>query len=100
MYYRNNTDINQVKIVKALRQIPGVSVYTGVDDILVGYQDINKWFEIKNPAELAKRTGKPFKRTKKGSATYIKQQKLKENWCGHYEVVSTLDEILADLGIK
>lgn len=99
MYYRN-TDANQKKIVDALRKIPGVKVYTGVDDIVVGYKKVTRWYEVKNPAEIAKGTSKPFKRTKKGSATYIRQQALKEGWTGHYRIIWKLEQILEELGIK
>lgn len=98
MYYRS-TDTNQNDIVKALRKIPGVKVYTGVDDILVGYKSVTRWYEVKNPAEIAKGTGRPFKRTKKGSSTYMRQQALKGGWTGHYRIIWTLEQILEELGI-
>ena len=86
-------DSNQVEIVKALRSIPGVTVAVNHDDILVGHMHKTKWYEIKNPNEL-KKDGTPKAGTLKPS-----QVDLLKNWTGHYMVVSTLDEILTDLGI-
>ena len=45
-------DRNQGDIVSALRKIPGISVETGHDDILVGYKGRTWWFEVKAPLEL------------------------------------------------
>jgi hypothetical protein len=105
MRYRHSTDANQKAIVASLRQL-GVSVYTNVDDILCGhigkdgYTPTTYWYEIKSPTELSKRTGEPFKRTKRGSGTYQRQEALKASWKGHRMVVSTLEEILKDMGIS
>lgn len=93
-YRHNNTDTNEKDIVKALRKIPGVTVITGVDDIICGYKGFNYMYEIKNPSEIAKSTGKPFNRNNK---TRIKQSNLEAIWTGHYRIVSTLDEILDEL---
>jgi hypothetical protein len=86
-------DSNQLEIVKALRQIPHVSVQTGVDDILVGYRKQTYWFEIKSP-ECANRKGEVFK-----SAIKPSQHLLMANWSGHYSIVTTLDQIIAEVGI-
>lgn len=87
-------DTNQPEIVKALRQIPGVTVETGKDDILVGYQGKTYWYEIKDPSCLDK--------TGNIRATEIKehQQWLEIHWRGHYEIVTSLKEILHDMGIE
>lgn len=94
---RNNTDQNEKHIVAALRKIPGVSVETGHDDILVGRNGVTYWIEIKNPNEVDK-NGVPYKR--KNCKTYDKQKKLSEEFKGHYQIVSTLDEILKTIGIN
>jgi hypothetical protein len=92
-YQHKNTDKNEKEIVKALRQINGVTVETDKDDIIVGYKKRSYWFEIKNPNEI-KKNGDPFKRKGK---TYEKQMKLKKEFTGHYSIVSNIDQILAEI---
>lgn len=79
-------DANQKEIVKALRDIPGVTVEPNHDDILVGYKGRTYWYEIKTPS--SKKRIQPS------------QIKLLEHWTGHYDVVCTLDTILQEIGIK
>lgn len=40
-------DENQKQIVAALRSVPGVSVVTGHDDLLVGWNGKTLWVEVK-----------------------------------------------------
>ena len=75
-------DANQPKIVEELRKIATVEL--NHDDILVGYKGINYWYEIKN------KDG--FNKKQDG------QIKLENEWRGHYKIVSSLDEILKDMG--
>ena len=77
-------DGNQAQIVKALRAIPGVSVATRHDDILVGYGGQTFWFEVKAGVKAKVKAG---------------QEKLRNEWTGHYAIVSNLDEILAEIGL-
>ena len=85
-------DSNQADIVKALRTMAGVTVSLDHDDIFVGYRGLNYWFEIKNPGAVSKKTGKIKESAKKES-----QKILEQFWCGHYRIVSSLDEIVIDL---
>ena len=85
-------DNNQRDIVRRLNQVPGVSVKVGHDDILVGYRGRTYWFEIKNPDLKAKRT-----EGVRESAKQALQKKLEATWTGHYEIVTTFEEILAAL---
>ena len=87
-------DDNQRNIVDALRDIPGVTVALKHDDILVGYKGKTYWYEIKSSAAVSKRTGKIREKQKKKS-----QIKLEAEWLGHYCIVSSLDEILEDMGV-
>ncbi len=89
------TDTNEKEIVKNLRLIPGVSVETGHDDLLIGYRGRTYWFEIKNPNEIGK-NGEPYKRN---NETYKKQKKLYDEYRGHYSIVSTIDQILNEIGV-
>ena len=84
-YRKTNTavDGNQKAIVKTLRQIPGVSVALGHDDILVGFRGKTFWYELKNPK------GKNKLRPS--------QVKLQNEWTGHYRVVTTIDEIIDEI---
>lgn len=89
------TDDNQVDIVKALRDIPGVSVDVGHDDILVGYEGNTYWFEIKHPSAVSPRTEKvrPSEKTQteRNRETY---------WEGHYSIVWSFEQILDEIGIE
>ena len=95
---KDRIDSNQSDIIKQLRKIPGVTVEPGHDDILVGCIDRlgvphTYWYEIKNP-ELIGKDGKPMPSIVKES-----QQELIKKWTGHYKIVSTIKEILIDIGI-
>ena len=87
-----NIDKNQPEIVKELRKIPGVQVELNHDDILVGYNGMTFWYELKNEDSVSKKTGKIRQSAKKES-----QIKLENEWTGHYRIVSSLQEILDDL---
>lgn len=80
-------DANQAEIVKQLRQM-GFTVQTGMDDILVGAKKKTFWFEIKTPDQV-KQNGE-FK----AGAIKDSQIKLAAEWQGHYQIVSSIDEIL------
>ena len=88
-------DQNEKNIVNMLEAIPGVKVETGHDDILVGYKGCNYWFEIKTPDKFTN-SGELKNRNRK---TEQKQIDLSQNWPGHYQIVSTLDEILIAIGV-
>ena len=76
-------DSNQAEIVKALRAIPGVSVALRHDDILVGYRGRTYWYEIKAGQRAEIKAG---------------QAMLQNTWAGHYAIVSTLRQILSEIG--
>ena len=77
-------DANQPQIVKDLRKL-GYSVDVNHNDILVGKNNFNFWYEIKNvDGRNRKQEG---------------QEKLEQEWKGHYKIVNSLDEILADINI-
>ena len=87
------TDVNEKDIVKDLRKL-GYQVEVGHDDILVAANGKTLWFEIKDPKHVSKKTGQINESAKKPS-----QKRLEKDWQGHYKIVSSLEEILADLGI-
>jgi hypothetical protein len=87
-------DSNQPDIVKDLRETPGIEVAVSHDDILVGYKGKTYWFEIKEPDCVSKKTGEILESAKKPS-----QVKLEKEWTGHYKIVTTVDEILEEIGI-
>lgn len=82
-------DDNQRAIVAALRRIPGVSVELGHDDILVGAGGATYWFEIKDPAKTLKKDGSWL-----SGAVKPDQVRLERDFRGHYQIVTTIDEIL------
>ena len=86
-----NVDKNQNAICEALEKL-GFSVEKGHDDILVGKHGKTWWFEIKSENAVSKKTGKVREKAKKKS-----QVRLDNEWKGHYKIVSSLDEILADI---
>ena len=88
-------DVNQPEMVKTLRSIDGVTVELNHDDILVGYKGRTYWFEIKDPNKLFKKDGSFAKGQIKPS-----QQKILDEWHGHYRIVWEMDMILEDIGIK
>lgn len=87
-------DNNENEIVKALRAIPGVTVQPNMDDILVGHKGLTYWIELKNPETVSSKTGKV-----RESAIKASQKKLRSEWTGHYKIVSSLEEVLEDIGI-
>jgi hypothetical protein len=92
-------DEAQAEIVAFLRAMPGVTVQTGVDDILVGRRVNGEprtfWFEIKSQSAVSKKTGQVLESAKKAS-----QKRLEAEWSGHYQVVSSIGEILQAIGIS
>ena len=86
---KDKVDENQPEIVKQLRKIHGVTVEPGHDDVLVGFMGQTYWFEIKSGDALSKRTGEVLHSKKQKH-----QRELEQSWAGHYQIVSTLDEIL------
>ena len=91
--YSARTDSNQKEIVEALRKM-GLSVYIDVDDIFVGRNGFNFWYELKEPKHVSKKTGRINESAKKPS-----QKLLEKDWQGHYKIVSSLEEILDDMGL-
>ena len=88
-------DMNQKEIVRKLRQIPGVTVCPGHDDILVGHNGRTYWFEIKRPEAISKKTGEV-----KPSEITASERELLELWRGHYSIVSTFEEIMSEIQIE
>ena len=85
-------DGNQDQIIDDLEKM-GFSVERDHDDILVGKHGFTYWYEIKNPdLACSKKTGKVLESAKKDS-----QKKLEKEWRGHYKIVSSFEEILADI---
>jgi hypothetical protein len=87
-------DVNQPALVKALREIPGVTVETGHDDIMVGYRGNTYWFEVKTPDTVSPRTGK----VRPSEITPSERDRV-NYWQGHYSIVWSLDQILEEIGI-
>jgi hypothetical protein len=79
------TDANQAAIVRSLRCIPGVTVETGHDDILVGRYGVTRWYEIKQPGKERQLTDS--------------EQRRRDKWQGHYRIVSGVEDILRDMGL-
>ena len=93
--YAKKIDNNQQSIVRSLRSIPGVSVELDHDDILVGRLGKTYWFEIKNPSKVSKKTGDILE-----SAIKPSQKRIRSTFTGHYSIVSSLDQILIEIGIR
>jgi len=88
-------DDNQNMLVKALRKVPGVTVQTGKDDLLIGYSGVTYWIEVKNPERIFNADGSLKKNALKPS-----QEELLDNWTGQYDVAWDLDQILKIIGVN
>jgi len=86
-------DNNQTEIVKNLRKL-GYTVEVGHDDILVGYQGLTYWYEIKNEDAISKKTGTGQVRP---SEIKPSQRDLLDKWKGHYKIVWTVEQIINDI---
>ena len=88
------TDANHKDILKAARQIPGVSVFSthevgkGFPDIVLGYKGINYLIEIKDGL-------KPPSQRKLTDAEVI----FHSNWMGQIATINNVDELLTLLRI-
>lgn len=91
--HQGATDANQPDIVKALRKIPGCKVIIDMDDILVGFRGRNYWFEIKDPEKALNKD-----RTWKKGALKPSQVELSATWPGQYNIVTSIEEIVAIIG--
>lgn len=89
------TDANQADIVKALRKLPKLSVFSthivgkGFPDIVVGYKGINYLFEIKDGA-------KP----KSSQKLTTGEVKFHSEWNGQIDIITNIDDALNILKIK
>lgn len=95
---KDKVDDNQRDIVEQLRAIPGVTVETNMNDILVGCMDKDFiprtwWFEIKNPDKIGK-DGEV-----RQSAIKKSQKELIKKWTGQYDIVTSTKEILKIMGL-
>ena len=88
-------DANQPEIVKALRQLPGVSVAItsdlgkGFPDLVVGYRGANYMYELKDP-------DKP----PSGRKLTKSEQTFHDNWTGHVAVITTINSCMRTLNIR
>lgn len=88
--YAANKDLNENQIVQDLRDL-GCSVQTDVDDILVGFQGLTFWYELKSENAI-KKDGSINEKAIKES-----QKKIRAIWRGHYKIVSNLEQIIDDM---
>jgi len=83
------TDSNHAEIIKALRKIPNLSVFSthevgkGFPDIVIGYKGINYLIEIKDG-------------NKPPSARKLTPDEVKfhHEWHGQIKVIKNIDELL------
>jgi hypothetical protein len=83
------TDSNHAEIIKALRKIPNLSVFSthevgkGFPDIVIGYKGINYLIEIKDG-------------NKPPSARKLTPDEVKfhQDWNGQISIIKNLDELL------
>lgn len=81
--WANRRDANEPKIVEALRAIGCTVGYGEWVDLIVGYRDRTYLLEVKDGA-------KP----KSGRKLKPSQEKLVNEWRGHYAVVKSVEEAL------
>jgi hypothetical protein len=83
------TDSNHAEIIKALRKIPNLSVFSthevgkGFPDIVIGYKGINYLIEIKDG-------------NKPPSARKLTPDEVKfhQDWKGQITIIKNIDELL------
>lgn len=93
---KDRVDENQEQLVEDLRKLPGVTVKTGHDDLIIGYNKRSFWVEVKDPEKTkSKRTGKLLK-----SALRDSQKKTKEEFTGQYDIVFTVDDCKRVIGYR
>lgn len=56
-YSGEKPDNNQPEIIRKLREIPGMVVYPGYNDLIIGYGKVTCWIELKNPEKCLKKDG-------------------------------------------
>ena len=88
--YGKKIDANQPGIVGTLRHM-GCSVELDKDDILIGFQGLTFWFELKDDRALDKNGNI------KESEIKPNQKILRDTWRGHYRLVSSLKQIIDDM---
>ena len=83
-------DNNQGQIVEDLRKIPGVTVETGHDDLIVGCRRRTFWFELKDDEAVSKKSGEVLE-----SKITPDQKRIRNTFTGQYDIVKSTEEILA-----
>ncbi|MCX6141990.1 MAG: hypothetical protein NTZ35_02100 [Ignavibacteriales bacterium] len=89
------TDGNQAGIMRALNQIPGLSVFDshafgrGFPDLIIGHKGRNYFFELKNPNQ-----------PRSGQQLTGPEKRFHSKWKGRLIIVTTLEEILDAINIK
>jgi hypothetical protein len=91
---RARVDANHKDIVTKLRQYPNITVRSvatikGFCDIIVGYNNTNYLYEIKDP-------------NKPPSARKLTPDEIKfhDEWKGHVKIALTTEDILKDINYK
>ena len=96
--FAKRTDANQAEIVAQLRSIPGVTVEVHHSDILVGRMVDGTprtfWFELKNPNAVSKKS-----KAVQESKIKDSQKKIRSKYTGHYSIVWSVEQIMAEIGI-
>ena len=93
--YKKRNDENQAEAVQTLRSCPGMTVLTGHDDMIVGFQGRSLLVEWKSDRAVSKRTGKVLESRIKKS-----QKKIREEFSGAYIITSEVNDIFAHFGIQ
>ena len=88
MSYQKRIDGNQNEIVKALRKFGATvcilsEVGKGCPDLLIGYQDMNYLFELKDGSKC------PSKRRLTDA-----ERRFHEEWMGQVAIINSIDEAL------
>lgn len=85
--YAKQRDENEPGIVEALEKA-GCDVLRANDvDLIVGLARRNYLLEVKRPKRATESRLRPI------------QKRLRDNWRGHYAIVTTVDEALAAVGL-
>lgn len=92
--YDQKIDANQPEIVKRLREIPGMTVEVGYNDILIGYEGLTFWREIKDESKCLKDGSIPERIIKPD------QKRIRDTFTGDYAIVCNFNQIIDGIAQK
>lgn len=82
-------DKNEADIINKLSDIPGIKVYSKYNDLIIGYEKVTVWVEIKNPETACNKDG-----SYNSKAFTDKQKKIKQEFTGCRIIAKSFNEVV------